>query len=67
MNRQEQMAIVVEVMSDRNLPNRPSVRVKRMRELGLDCDHAELMRLWKLYRHEATTNRYAGYVPFEKC
>ena len=66
MNRQEQMAIVSEVMADRSLPNRPKDRIKRMKELGLSVSHDEMMRLWAIYRHESTTKRYAGYVPFER-
>ena len=66
MNKEEQMAIVSEVMLDRSLANRPSVRVKRMKELGLSVSHDEMMRLWAIYRHESTTNRYTGYVPFER-
>ena len=54
------MAIVVEVMEDRSLPNRPSCRVKRMKELGLNLSHAEMMFLWERYRYEATRKRYVG-------
>ena len=66
MTQEEKMAIVIEAMEDRSLPNRPSCRVKRMKEMGLDVSHDEMLRLWKLYRHEATTNRYIGYVPHER-
>ena len=52
MTRDEQMAIVVEVMEDRSLPNRPRARVQRMKELGLNLSHAEMMFLWQRYRHE---------------
>ena len=65
MTTDEQMAIVIEVMQDRSLPNRPSVRVKRMKELGLDLSYAQMLFLWQRYRHEATRRRYVGYVPHE--
>ena len=67
MTRDEQMAIVVEVMEDRSLPNRPRARVQRMKELGLNLSHAEMMFLWERYRYESTRKRYVGYVPFEKA
>ena len=66
MTTDEQMAIVVEVMEDRSIPNRPSSRIKRMKELGLTLSHAEMMSLWQRYRYEATRKRYVGYVPFER-
>ena len=66
MTKEEKLAIVIEVMEDRSLPNRPSCRIKRMRELGLDLSHAEMMSLWSVYRYEATRKRYVGYVPFER-
>ena len=64
MTFDEQMSIVIEVMEDRSLPNRPSVRIKRMKELGLDVSHDEMMSLWHRYRYESTQRRYSGYVPF---
>ena len=66
MTKEEQLAIVVEVMEDRSLPNRPGPRVQRMKELGLDLSHAEMMFLWQRYRYESTRKRYVGYVPFDK-
>lgn len=65
MNFEEQMAIVIEVMEDRSLPNRPSCRVKRMRELGLDVSHSEMVNLWKRYRYESMARRYVGHIPME--
>ena len=66
MTKEEQLAIVVEVMEDRSLPNRPSCRIKRMKEMGLDLSHAEMMFLWQRYRYESTRRKYVGHIPIEK-
>ena len=65
MTTDEKMAIIIEVMEDRSLANRASVRLRKMKELGLELPHDEMMFLWHRYRHEATRRKYVGYVPHE--
>ena len=62
MTFEEQLELVSQVMADRSLPNRPSPRLKRLRELGLPYD-ADINTLMNHWRHKAIQERYIRGQP----